>query len=121
MGSQELLNKQLMFCQMTIALSIIRIEGVFLIKIFDCYLSHTCAFLYLVKNLFNSFALTKPNQSRPANSERYCVYNRFKEWSCKKKKRIFIERLLHLNNRINELKETDEMITPSLPLRKIEF
>jgi len=79
-----------------------------------------CFFISSKKNLFDSFALSKPNQSRPANSERYCVYNKFKTWSCKKEKQSFIEKLLHLNNKINELKETDEIIAPLIPIKKIE-
>jgi hypothetical protein len=70
---QELLCRQLLLGQMVTALSILRKGGVFLCKVFDTFLPFTVHLLWILRTHFETFSLVKPNQSRPANSERYVV------------------------------------------------
>lgn len=68
---QEVLSRQLILCQCIAALSTLRKGGVFVCKLFDNFLRFTVDCLYLLRLAFTHVALIKPNQSRPANSERY--------------------------------------------------
>jgi 23S rRNA U2552 (ribose-2'-O)-methylase RlmE/FtsJ len=70
---QELLTRQLVLCQFTAAVATLREGGVFVCKLFDTFLRFTVDCLYLMRLAFHDVALIKPNQSRPANSERYIV------------------------------------------------
>lgn len=70
-NEQERLSQQLVLCQFVMALSVLRQGGVFVCKLFDTFLPVTVHCLLILKMHFTNFAIIKPNQSRPANSERY--------------------------------------------------
>lgn len=46
------------------------LTGKFVCKLFDTFLPFTVHLLLILKMHFTNFAIIKPNQSRPANSER---------------------------------------------------
>jgi len=70
---QELLSRQLVLCQFAAAIATLREGGVFVCKLFDTFLRFTVDCMYLMRLAFKDVAIIKPNQSRPANSERYVV------------------------------------------------
>ena len=74
----QLLSQQLVLCQVIIGLSCLRQGGNFLSKLFNTFLPATIHSLYFLYLHFEEFAIIKPNQSRPANSERYVVCRGFK-------------------------------------------
>ena len=70
---QELLSQQLILCECITALSVVRVGGHFACKLFDCFLPFTVSLLWVMWRCWDSVAIIKPNQSRPANSERFLV------------------------------------------------
>lgn len=70
---QEILSKQLYLCQCLVALSIVRINGHFVTKLFDLFTPFSVGLVYLMYKCFKQVTILKPNTSRPANSERYLV------------------------------------------------
>ncbi|XP_038104568.1 cap-specific mRNA (nucleoside-2'-O-)-methyltransferase 1 [Culex quinquefasciatus] len=72
-NEQEILSKQLYLCQILVALSIVRTEGHFVVKLFDLFTPFSVGLIYLVSKCFKKISICKPNTSRPANSERYLV------------------------------------------------
>uniref|UniRef100_A0A336LYZ0 Cap-specific mRNA (nucleoside-2'-O-)-methyltransferase 1 n=1 Tax=Culicoides sonorensis TaxID=179676 RepID=A0A336LYZ0_CULSO len=70
---QEILSKQLYLCQCLVALSLVRVNGHFVVKLFDLFTPFSVGLIYLMYKCFHSICICKPNTSRPANSERYLV------------------------------------------------
>jgi cap1 methyltransferase len=70
---QEILSKQLYLCQCLVALSIVRENGHFVVKVFDLFTRFSVGLIYLMFKCFKKICICKPNTSRPANSERYLV------------------------------------------------
>lgn len=70
---QEILSKQLYLCQCLTALSIVRVNGHFVTKLFDLFTPFSIGLVYLMYKCFKQVCIVKPNTSRPANSERYLV------------------------------------------------
>lgn len=70
---QEILSKQLYLCQCLTALSIVRVNGHFVTKLFDLFTPFSVGLIYLMYKCFKQVCIVKPNTSRPANSERYLV------------------------------------------------
>ena len=100
-NKQELRSLQLILCECITALAVLRIGGAFLCKLFDVFLPFSASLLFLMHRCFDALAIIKPNQSRPANSERYLV--------CKGKKDHTADVLAYLydvNDRINAVKKT---------------
>ena len=77
-NKQEKLSCRILFCEITTALSIQKIGGTFVIKFFDIYNEITYSLLYLLYTTYNYIYITKPNTSRPANSEKYIICKDFK-------------------------------------------
>lgn len=98
--SEEYLSRQLVLCQCLMALVNLREGGVFVCKLFDSFLPFTVELLWIVRKCFSHFALIKPNQSRPANSERYVVAHGFLQ-----RRPAVVEYLFDINQRINELRK----------------
>lgn len=69
----EILSKQLYLCQCLTALSIVRVDGHFVTKLFDLFTPFSVGLIYLMYKCFKQVCIVKPNTSRPANSERYLV------------------------------------------------
>ena len=72
-NKQELLSQQLILCECIAALSVVRVGGHFACKLFDCFLPFTVSVLWVMWRCWESVAIVKPNQSRPANSERFLI------------------------------------------------
>lgn len=70
---QEIKSKQLYLCQCLTALSILREDGSFVVKLFDIFTRFSVGLVYLMYKCFKQICIFKPNTSRPANSERYLI------------------------------------------------
>eukprot|EP00096_Caligus_rogercresseyi_P000286 TRINITY_DN10695_c0_g1_i1.p1 TRINITY_DN10695_c0_g1~~TRINITY_DN10695_c0_g1_i1.p1 ORF type:complete len:816 (-),score=171.50 TRINITY_DN10695_c0_g1_i1:134-2581(-) len=94
---QEILSKQLYLCQFLVAMSIVRVGGHFVCKLFDLFTPFSVNLVYLMYKSFEAVAIHKPNTSRPANSERYII--------CKWKKEDtgpVTDYLMNINRLLNE-------------------
>jgi cap1 methyltransferase len=98
---QELMNKQLLLGQVAAAAGTLREGGHFVCKAFDLFTPFSAGLLYLMAAHFSAVSIYKPAQSRPANSERYVLCRGLRGGGAGV--RLF-EHLLHVNDRINELK-----------------
>ena len=99
-NQQELMSKQLLLCQAVTAMATLRKGGVFVCKLFDTVLPFTVHCLQILRMHFDKVCLLKPNQSRPANSERYIVCKGLKQFSPP-----VVEYLFRVNDRMNILKQ----------------
>lgn len=70
---QEFLTKRLVLCECLTALCVLRQGGTFVCKFFDIFQDFTIELIYLMTLVFEKVYITKPIQSRPANSERFLV------------------------------------------------
>ena len=100
-NKQELLSQQLILGECIAALSVVRVGGAFACKLFDCFLPFTVSLLWVLWRCWDGVAVVKPNQSRPANSERFVI--------CKGRKsddevREWREYLIAVNEMIEEQK-----------------
>jgi len=76
--NQELSIQRLIFSEIVTALSILKRDGHFVIKIFDIFYKSTIDIIYILSLYFREICIVKPNTSRPANSEKYLVCKYFK-------------------------------------------
>ena len=81
-NNQEISIVQLLFAQIAYALCMQKKGGHFILKIFDCFMSHTVELLYLLSSFYDKVYVTKPQTSRFANSEKYIVCKKFGFSSC---------------------------------------
>ena len=77
-NKQEELSYRIIFSEIISALTILKIGGTFICKIFDIHTIITVKFIYLLFSYFGKVYITKPYTSRPANSEKYLVCIGFK-------------------------------------------
>lgn len=108
---QEILSKQLYLCQCLTALSIVRVNGHFVTKLFDLFTPFSIGLVYLMYKCFKQVSIVKPNTSRPANSERYLV--------CKGKKPntdSIRSYLFDVNQFLFENSNTDDDVSELVPL-----
>ena len=77
-NQQETLATNLLFAQVSFAISMQKTNGHFILKIFDIFTKTTCDILYLLSTLYKQVFIIKPNTSRLANSEKYIVCKFFK-------------------------------------------
>lgn len=76
-NSQEIHISKLLFAQICFALSMQKQGGSFILKIFDCFMSHTVDLLYILCSFYEKVYIIKPRTSRYANSEKYVVCKGF--------------------------------------------
>jgi 23S rRNA U2552 (ribose-2'-O)-methylase RlmE/FtsJ len=76
-NSQEINITKLLYGQICYALCLQKHNGSFILKIFDCFMSHTIDLLYILSSFYQEVYITKPNTSRYANSEKYIVCKHF--------------------------------------------
>jgi len=105
---QEFLSRQLVLCQCIAALITLRKGGVFVCKLFDNFLSFTVDCLYILRLAFEEVSLIKPNQSRPANSERYVFCRGLRERGGVESP--FVQLLLRVNRRMNLIEPLDKLV-----------
>jgi cap1 methyltransferase len=72
-NQQEKMIGKLLFAQMAFALCLNKYRGHFILKIFDCFMTHTVDILYILSSFYEKVYIMKPHTSRYANSERYIV------------------------------------------------
>uniref|UniRef100_A0A6C0I3L8 Ribosomal RNA methyltransferase FtsJ domain-containing protein n=1 Tax=viral metagenome TaxID=1070528 RepID=A0A6C0I3L8_9ZZZZ len=76
-NSQEIHIANLLFAQISFAVTMQKKGGSFILKIFDSFMQHTVDLLYLLSSMYNRVYLVKPRTSRYANSEKYVVCKGF--------------------------------------------
>lgn len=72
-NQQEIMIGKLLFAQTAFALCIQKRGGIFILKIFDCFMKHTIDILYLLASFYEKVYVIKPKTSRYGNSEKYIV------------------------------------------------
>lgn len=77
-NKQEQMSTRLIFAEVVCALNINKVGGHFVLKVFDIYTVLTIKIIYLLTLYYETVIITKPNTSRPANSEKYIVCKGFK-------------------------------------------
>ncbi|XP_070579029.1 cap-specific mRNA (nucleoside-2'-O-)-methyltransferase 1-like [Ptychodera flava] len=112
---QEILTKQLLLCQFLCALNVLREGGNFVCKTFDLFTPFSVGLIYLLYRVFDHVTLFKPVTSRPANSERYIVCKGLKAESMHVRDYLF-----SINDKIWELKNTDQDVNEVVPLHIIQ-
>jgi 23S rRNA U2552 (ribose-2'-O)-methylase RlmE/FtsJ len=107
-NKQEILASNLLFAQISFAISMQKVGGHFILKVFDIFTKSTCDILYILSTLYKQVYITKPNTSRLANSEKYIVCKGFKRYPSRLitkiigiypslKERPFVSRFLDFN------------------------
>lgn len=76
-NNQELTVYKLLMAQTCYALCSQKSDGVFVLKIFDCFYHNTLDLMYLLCSCYKKVYITKPQTSRYANSEKYIVCKGF--------------------------------------------
>jgi hypothetical protein len=77
-NKQEQLSYRLIFCEIICALSVQKIGGHFVCKMFDTFSMPSIKLLYFICCFYEEVSLNKPLTSRPANSEKYIIAKKFK-------------------------------------------
>lgn len=77
-NKQELIITNLLWGQTCYALCMQKYGGNFVLKIFDCFYSHTVDILYLLAGFYKEVCVCKPQTSRLGNSEKYVVCRGFR-------------------------------------------
>ena len=75
---QETVASKLVVCQVSAALSLLRKNGMLLIKMFGFQTSTIRTMMKSLLDLFHQVTVVKPITSRPASAERYVVFEGFK-------------------------------------------
>ena len=70
---QEKATYDLLFNEISMALSSQAPGGVFILKLFDCFQPRTWNLIVWLKKCYKEVYICKPPSSRPVNSEKYCV------------------------------------------------
>jgi len=107
-NQQEILATNLLLAQVSFAISMQKVGGHFILKIFDIFTKTTCDIMYLLSSLYKQVYIVKPNTSRLANSEKYIVCKGFKQYP---------EKLINnIIRKYGKLK-TSEFISGILPVK----
>ena len=75
---QEESSYRLLYCEIYIALHIQKLNGNFVLKVFDLFNYQTIQLIYLLYNHYSIIEFHKPLTSRSSNSEKYIVCSQFK-------------------------------------------
>ena len=78
-NNQEQQSYGLMISQVYTALCLQKTNGYFILKVFDIFSIETIKIISLCASCYEEFFIIKPNTSRPANSEKYILFSKFKE------------------------------------------
>ena len=81
-NNQEISISKLLFGQVCYALTMQKLGGSFILKIFDSFMEHTMDILYILSSFYERVYIIKPQTSRYANSEKYIVCKNFLFSSC---------------------------------------
>ena len=77
--NQEKLFYRLFFCEITLALSLQKKNGIFICKFFEFNTIFTIKIIYILYLFYDEVIITKPNISRKANSEKYLICKNLKK------------------------------------------
>ena len=77
-NNQEKDSLRLIFSEIVSALSLNKVGGNFVLKIYDIFLNLSIDFIYILSTFYDTICFTKPHTSRPANSEKYLVCKGFR-------------------------------------------
>jgi 23S rRNA U2552 (ribose-2'-O)-methylase RlmE/FtsJ len=100
---QEQVSTKLIFCQTAFAISMQKLGGTFILKMYDTFTQFSVDILYLLSNLYESVYIIKPNTSRFANSEKYIVCKNFRCENIKEYVTIFYTILSNLEKKDNSI------------------
>jgi 23S rRNA U2552 (ribose-2'-O)-methylase RlmE/FtsJ len=93
---QECMSSRLIFAQIVYAVMLLKENGIFILKLFDCYTRSSLDMIWLLCCTFRDVNLIKPNTSRFANSEKYIVcrnYNKLLGENILSKLEFILEKL----------------------------
>ena len=76
-NNQEISIAKLLFAQICYAITMQKKDGIFILKLFDCFMEHTVDLIYILSSFYEKVYLIKPQTSRYANSEKYIVCRGF--------------------------------------------
>jgi 23S rRNA U2552 (ribose-2'-O)-methylase RlmE/FtsJ len=76
-NQQEIMSSKLIFAQICFAISMQKIGGRFILKVFDLFTQSSIDMIFLLCCIYKQVYITKPNTSRYANSEKYIVCKDF--------------------------------------------
>ena len=113
-NGQEINSCQIIFCEMVVALNILKKGGTFICKIFDIFSITMIQILYILSISFKTIYIYKPETSRPANSEKYLVCIDFKDNMTDLVKMNLLTILEKWNNM--KLKKDECIIFKNLPM-----
>lgn len=77
-NNQEELSFKLIACEIYAAIQLQKLNGTFIIKIFDIFTPHSLQLINILSKAYTTINMIKPLTSRPANSEKYLVCQGFK-------------------------------------------
>lgn len=77
-NKQEEIAFRLIFSQIAFAITMQKVNGCFVLKVFDIFLRPTIELLFLLSSFYENVYISKPNTSRYANSEKYIICKKFK-------------------------------------------
>lgn len=119
-NKQEIMTCRLLFSEILSALSLNKVGGIFILKLFDIYTIITVKLLYLLNVYYDEVIITKPYTSRPANSEKYIIckgfrgipesnleylYSMLEEWNMQNKKGLYLSDISGLEISYNYILE----------------
>ena len=81
---QECLSSRLIFAQIVYGLMLLKNDGIFILKLFDCYTRATLDMIWILCCVFSEVQIIKPYTSRYANSERYIICKGYRYTSGKR-------------------------------------
>ena len=77
-SNHEIMAFQLIFCEAVTGLSILKIGGNMVLKLFDLFHHCSLELIYILCCYFDNVYIVKPFTSRSANSEKYIVCKGFR-------------------------------------------
>jgi 23S rRNA U2552 (ribose-2'-O)-methylase RlmE/FtsJ len=77
-NKQEEISINLIFAQICFALAMQKINGTFILKVFDLFTFASIDLLYILSLSYEKVYIMKPNTSRFANSEKYIICKNFR-------------------------------------------
>jgi hypothetical protein len=75
--AQETSIFPLLLASIYLGFSVLGADGLFILKVFDCFMHHTIDILAILSSFYAKVYITKPQTSRYANSEKYLVCKGF--------------------------------------------
>jgi len=77
-NNQELDSYYLILCEIYLAIQLQKLNGTFILKIFDIFYYKTIQLLFILNLFYDNVYIAKLNTSRPSNSEKYIICKNFR-------------------------------------------